>query len=273
MIDARRVINLLASSFALIMIGSATGAAAPDASGSSQPREGVGHCEGIEREASLRADQDRLLARLGGLTTLRGPDDLAALAAVGHWMLPTHLHVNFRNLGFAIARPEAIFEKQFYSGNPGMLLYQSLATTPIEEHVDPYRMNFPYALVGWAHGVMYTPGDYPTSPDLCVSQSDWFVHEQGVHTLADWGFTAEPPAEAFLGERTGELFPLPTRAFGATHGRFWDIHVWMDPAGGPPVISVLRPFGHIHGAAEPPDAFFYPGADSYVAEDPMEHEN
>lgn len=253
------------------MSSSVIATAVPDASGSSQPRDGVGFCENLDRETSLRADQDRLLARLGGLTTLRGPEDLAALAAVGHWMLPTHLHVNFKNLGVAIARPEAIVEKQVYSGNPGMLLYRSLATTPVGEHVDPYRMNFPYVLAGWAHGVMYTPGEYPTSPDLCVSPADWFVHEQGVHTLPDWGFAAEPPAEAFLGERTGELFPLPTQAFGPTHGRFWDIHVWIDPDGGAPVISVLRPFGHIHGAAEPPDAFFYPNAGSYVG-DPMAHD-
>lgn len=263
---------MLALSSALFMTGAAVASAAPDASGSSQPRGGVGYCEGAERESSLRQDQARLLARLGGLTTLRDAGDLAALAALGHWALPTHLHVNFKNLGVAIARPEAIFEKQVYSGNPGMLLYRSLAETPLGEHIDPYTLNFPYVLAGWAHGVMYTPGEYPSSPDLCLSESDWFVHEQGVHTLPDWGFAAEPPAEAFLGQSSGELFPLPTRAFGPTHGRFWDVHVWRDPEDGPPVIAVETPFGHIHGALPPVDSFFYPGADHYENGDHQSHD-
>ncbi|MFE3194769.1 hypothetical protein ACFXHA_37595 [Nocardia sp. NPDC059240] len=249
--------GLLAATFALLITGSAVAAADP---GGRAPEPG--YCEGAEREASLMQDQQRLLARLGHLTRLNDWGDVAALAAVG-WMLPTHLHVNFENTGLAIARPEALLEKEARSGNPGMAVYRSVSQDSLAAQINPYQANFPYELIGWAHGIMYTPGVYPTSPDLCISKSDWFVHEQGAHTFPDFGFVAEPPREDYLGQSAGDLFPLPTKAFGPTHGRFWDVHLWLDPQGGPPATGIERPFDYIPGAPMPHDSFFFPEQPDY----------
>lgn len=210
----------------------------------------------MERDASLRADEANLLARLGRLDTLRGPADLASLAALGY-ALPVHMLVSFHNMGVSFARPEAILEKEVRSGYPGVVIYRP--NPAAVDVADPYRPAFPYELVGWGHGVRYTPGVVPTSRDLCVNPADWFVHEQGVHTLPTWGFAAQPPPERFRGEVPGEIFPLPLAAFGPTHGRFWDIHVWRDPAGGTPVVGIHRPFDHIAGLPMASDtSFFYP---------------
>lgn len=256
MTDVWRRAGVLVAAFTLITAGTA-GLATAESDGP-EP----GYCSGPERDASLLLDQQRLLDRLGHLTTLNDMGDVAALAAAG-WMLPTHLHVNFENLGLAIARPDAIVEKEARAGNPGMVVYRSLAQTPVEEHIDPYTPNFPYVLIGWAHGLMYTPGVYPTSPDFCISKDDWFVHEQGIHTFPEWGFIAEPPAEDYLGQSAGDLFPLPTKGFGATHGRFWDVHLWLDPNGGVPGTGIERPFDRIAGAPMPDDAFFFPDNRAY----------
>ncbi|MFC9995497.1 hypothetical protein [Nocardia sp. NPDC127526] len=260
MTRAWRMSGILAAAFAMIVIGSsAVAVAEPDRS---DPEPGF--CEGAERDASLLRDQEGVLARLGRLTTLNNWGDVLALAAAG-WSLPTHLHVNFENLGLAIARPNALIETQARAGNPGMVVYRALADTPLPEHIDPYTPNFPYVLIGWAHGLQYTPGVYPTSPDFCISKEDWFVHEQGVHTIPDWGFVAEPPQEDYLGQSPGDLFPLPTKAFGPTHGRFWDVHLWLNPEGGVPGTGIERPYDRIPGAAMPEDAFFFP--DKRVYED------
>ncbi|MFG1790142.1 hypothetical protein [Nocardia sp. NPDC049149] len=215
----------------------------------------VGYCDGEARAASLRADEARLMARLGHLTTLRGPEDLAALAALGY-AVPMHMLASFEGIGTSFARPDAIMDQQVRSGNPGALLYRPNPDLPYTG--DPYRPAFPYELAGWGHGVMYTPGAYPRSTDLCIAQEDWFVHEQGVHSALDWGFTAQPPPERYRGESAGEMMPLPMVTPGATHGRFWDIHVWRDPAGGTPVLAMQTPFHHIPGIHGDDSAFFFP---------------
>ncbi|MFI9510767.1 hypothetical protein [Nocardia sp. NPDC052566] len=216
----------------------------------------VGNCDGEARTASLRQDEKRMLARLGTLTVLRGPEDIAALAGLGY-AIPMHMLNSFENIGTSIGRADAILDQQVHSGNPGVLVYRANQKVPYTG--DPYRAAFPYDLIGWAHGIMYTPGALPTSPDLCVSQLDWFIHEQGVHALPDWGFKPQPPPEHYRGEEMGDMLPLPTAALGPTHGRFWNIHVWRDPTGGPPIISVQYPFGYIAGLPTKPNTtFFYP---------------
>ncbi|MFI5776642.1 hypothetical protein [Nocardia sp. NPDC051570] len=222
----------------------------------SQPQvNGVGYCDGEARDASLRQDEARLMARLGRLTTLRGPDDLAALAALGY-AIPLHMLASFEDIGTSFARPDAIIDQQVRSGNPGVLMYRPDPGLPYDG--DPYRPQFPYQLIGWGHGIMYTPGAVPPSADLCVAQEDWFVHEQGVHSLLDWDFIPQPPPERYHGEVAGDMLPLPMVAPGATHGRYWDIHVWHNPTGGTPALSVLSPYEHIPGLPAKLADFFHP---------------
>ncbi|QIS16177.1 hypothetical protein [Nocardia arthritidis] len=216
----------------------------------------IGFCDGEARTAALRQDEARVLARLGNLTTLRGPADLAGLAALGY-PVPPNMLTSFVNLGVTIARADSFIGQQVRSGNPAALFYRPNPQVPYVK--DPYRPAFPYQLIGWEHDTAYTPAALPTSPDLCVSQLDWFVHEQGVHALPDWTFTPQPPPEHYRGASSGDPVPLPTSAFGPTTGRYWTIHVWRDPAGGPPTISVQRPYDYIPGVSIRPNAtFFYP---------------
>ncbi|MGY2060994.1 hypothetical protein ACW9HQ_39510, partial [Nocardia gipuzkoensis] len=123
--------------------------------------ERTGYCEGPARDASLRADQANLLARLGRLTTLRGPGDLSELSNLG-WSVPAHYYASFQGMGVGITRPSTLSDREIRSGYPAMLSYRPINPQPPG---DAFAMNFPYELIGWAHSLPYSPGAYPTSPD------------------------------------------------------------------------------------------------------------
>lgn len=228
--------------------GQVTAAAAP-----------VSTCSDEVRTAALRSDQERLVRLVGDLETLRGPLDLARLAAQLGYGPYAHGFVSYEGIGVTMVHPIRSLEvlgvpvTTVTSGVPFGLLYRPGSG----DITDPAVPDFPYRLAGWFYSATYTPGVAPASPGWCVEPSDWFIHERGVHRLPDFDMVMQPPTEDWYGQREAPVgLPVPP---GIPHGRVWDLHVWLDRESGTPRLGPETPFGNIPGArGHAQMAFRYP---------------
>lgn len=175
-------------------------------------------CDAGQRAASLAADQRRVLDRLGSLRVLNGPQDVVALAALGGWGPDSHGWVQYRGVGVGLLnlpRSLDIIAKQIdgvtagtitrdavTSGQPTGLFYRSL--NPAAVHDDPYTPSFPYELVGWFYGAVYTPGLTPIEHGLCVYPTDWGFHERGVHAFPTFDMVTQPCGRGLGGAGAGQ---------------------------------------------------------------------
>ncbi|MFB8005181.1 hypothetical protein [Nocardia sp. NPDC056000] len=257
-----RTTLVVAAGAALTAMQSGTGTAGP-ADPAPVP------CSDQARASSLERDRDLLLARLGPLRTLRNPAEMMSLVAAG-WAVPSHGMVTYSGMGMTMADPILSAEivgtsiagvtsglpapQTVFAGRPLVLFYRSLAQSG--DLADPYVPHFPYELAGWAHLAKYTPGVLPAS-DMCLDARDWAVHERGVHVLPSFEMRMDPPTESARGQDPGALESLIPIPFGIPHPRMWDAHIWLDPAGGTPVTSLMDDVAPIDGAAAT-DSFYYP---------------
>jgi len=121
----------------------------------------------------------------------------------------------------------------------------------------PDTTNNPYTFIGVAYTQLYDPDERPIMG--CIPSDAWFVHEAGYHLQTGQMFPT-PPAEGPIAGSANMLTRPPGARPGQRmlwHPRLWDLHVWIDPAGGPPVMSIYRP-GGVPGLALPPVVFFRP---------------
>lgn len=129
---------------------------------------------------------------------------------------------------------------------PTLLFYaprQRAVGEPLPDYIadmaDPASDNDPYTFIGVAYARQYDPANRPLLG--CVPSDAWFVHEAGYH-LNDGRMRFANIAD----NQTGTANTLlPTRAppagWTVWHPRLWDLHVWLDPAGGPPILSIFEP--------------------------------
>lgn len=194
---------------------------------------------------NLLRDQQRILGAFDV------PNPQIALAPLGY--APSHGFVSFNGNGVTFAKVLTM-DGPPRIGEPQVLMY---APTPgnISRIAEPFVADPPYTLIGWGYTARYVPGQIPFF--FCFPAESWFVHEAGWHTL-DGGFDATPPPEATPGAAPAPATP-PTINIGAWHTRFWDIHLWVNRAGGLPGIGVLNPTGAPTGGTPlPGNAFFTP---------------
>ncbi|PAJ74521.1 hypothetical protein CJF42_09880 [Pseudoalteromonas sp. NBT06-2] len=180
---------------------------------------------------------------VGGFKTLNNDFERMLLSFFRGYHIPTHQAVSFADLGVAIAKPSGALGTIRYSGSPTLLIYKPNSAT---DTTDPFHFDYPMTLVGWAYSSAYKPLNRPVVPGLCLSRKDWFFHEQGVHPFSDWSFFETPPSEPWVGASAGSPIQ-PYGPFGLYHGRFWDIHVFLDKSTGVPKISQTKPSLGISG--------------------------
>ncbi|MCX4098274.1 hypothetical protein [Nocardia sp. alder85J] len=243
-------------------------------------------CTAQERADSLTADQQRVLNRLGHLRTLNGPDDVMQLAALGAWGPDSHGWVQYRDVGVGLLNlPRSLdiiargidgvtagttARDTVVSGEPTGLFYRSLNPNP--GYDDAYTPSFPYELVGWFYGAVYTPGITPIENGLCVYPTDWGFHERGVHAFPNFDMVMQPPAEPWMGADPGTIpLALPNPP-GLVHPRAWDLHIWLVPGEDTPITGALDTAqtiaGHDGGI---PESFPYPQGPTAVGPDLPEH--
>ncbi|MBT5497662.1 MAG: hypothetical protein HOK54_18130 [Alphaproteobacteria bacterium] len=129
---------------------------------------------------------------------------------------------------------------------PTLLFYAPRLRAPgeavgdyVADMADPNSNNAPYTFIGVAYATQYDAANRPLLG--CVPSDAWFVHEAGYHFRdGTMGFAN------FADNQTGTQninLPPPTWPLRATlwHPRLWDLHVWFDPAGGPPILSIFEP--------------------------------
>jgi hypothetical protein len=241
-----------------------------------------------DTRSALAAEQAHILERFGGLTRIQ--DILAA----GY--IPTHGAASIENVGVAFTRivdvpvlmpgAPALPPKE---GEPNLLMFAPAsgatdtvtvcpvpaipdrpcpvdlvaATRPGSPAVtDALWADEPYVLAGWGYTARIDSGagaafplDQP--PTLAfVTPQQWFVHEAGWHNLdgtfaIDRGLIDPPGAPSHAKDGPPQLHA------GAPHGRFWDVHLWVDRAAGVPVVSMSSPTP-IAGITVPPGSFAYP---------------
>ncbi|MBF6175881.1 hypothetical protein [Nocardia blacklockiae] len=243
-------------------------------------------CDAGQRAASLAADQRRVLDRLGALRVLTGPQDVVALAARGGWGPDSHGWVQYRGIGVGLldlprsldiiakgidgVTAGTIARDAVTSGQPTGLFYRSLNPNPVYD--DPYTPSFPYELVGWFYGAVYTPGITPIENGLCVYPTDWGFHERGVHAFPSFDMVTQPPAEEWVGQDPGTIPAAAPNPPGLVHPRAWDLHIWMVPGSDTPITGAVNTAqavaGHDGGI---PASFPYPDGPTAVGPDLPEH--
>jgi len=134
----------------------------------------------------------------------------------------------------------------------------------IDRTLDGWR---DWPVIGFGYPINFDPCNKPMI-DECVPDDAWFIHEAGYHhsligdggmTLADdnhlcrftpgWiqlGCLGAPRDVTTVDHGVGcediDMGDLETHINRIRHGRFWDLHVWFDPEGGPPVAAIDDPF-------------------------------
>ncbi len=230
-------------------------------------------CTARERATDLVADEQRVLTRLGHLRTLTGPQDVAQLAALGAWGPDSHGWVQYHQVGVGLldlpnsmriiaqnltgVTAGSVKRDTVTSGSPTGLFYESL--NPAANHGDPYNPAFPYMLVGWFYGGVYTPGITPITNGLCMYPTDWGFHERGVHAFPNFDMVMQPPAEQWMGQSPGSIPVAVPNPLGLVHPRAWDLHIWLVPGSNTPVTGALdtaQPVLGIDGGI--PESFPYP---------------
>ncbi|MEV0292117.1 hypothetical protein [Nocardia sp. NPDC050710] len=245
-------------------------------------------CGADERAALLAADQQRVLDRLGPLRVLNGPADVVALAMLGGWGPDSHGWVQYENVGVGlldlprsldiIARSldgitaGTVIRDAVTSGQPTGLFYRSLNPNP--NFTNPYTPTFPYELVGWFYGAVYTPGITPIENGLCLYPTDWAFHERGVHAFPNFDMIHQPPEEEWLGQNPGSIpLALPKPA-GLVHPRAWDAHIWLTPGGDTPITGSLNTAQYVPGHdGGIPSSFPYPDGPTSVGPRLPEHQD
>ncbi|MEC8202969.1 MAG: hypothetical protein VX075_05675 [Pseudomonadota bacterium] len=103
---------------------------------------------------------------------------------------------------------------------------------------DTTSANNPYKLIG----VAYTTGYDPDARLLLgwVPSDAWFVHEAGYH-LRDgrMRFSSITDGQTGTAGNPAPDLPIPGNA-ALRHPRLKGLHVWFDPAGGPPILSIFE---------------------------------
>jgi quercetin dioxygenase-like cupin family protein len=197
-------------------------------------------CPGPKRMATLRAEQQAVLATVGRFRTLRNKADLDALAQPPTgFSFPTHQYTSFKGVGLSILNPAG----RIGPGAPNFLFYSPRKGANAK---DPRGPDFPYELVGWGYGVPYAPDRIP-SVLPCVGVEDWHIHERGVHDEKTGGMVVMPPAESSFGASGGTLGDPPALrpVVGFPHARAWTTHFWLESSG-IPRSEILDP-------TDPPD--------------------
>ena len=160
--------------------------------------------------------------------------------------LPAHLDAVIAGCGYTLARDHHIPHGYSDLTEPLLLFYDSS---------DSVRGR----LIGWAYPLDYEPCDWPSLPG--VPEEAWFVHEAGWH-LSDGDMILTPPEEEYAGQLDMDDEPESRPTGGLVwHGRTWDLHVWVNPTGGVPVMSIFEPFGYLRDSEVltlDDGAFFYP---------------
>lgn len=241
-------------------------------------------CTVREREADLRDEQAVVLDLVShygpeegrDLTTLDGPEDMAALAQGDPksgtiYSLYDHAFVSFKGMGLAIINTgdngtDPADPTRRRTGKPDLLLY---APDPnAADATDPYGPDFPYKLAGWAYSPAYDYNQHPKFLGDCITRADWFVHERGIHPTDTWGMMAVPPEEKVHGQNPGQDPIPPTECddprtiatelcpLGIQHPRIWDIHLWLGQLAAS--VSMLSPRAIAGIDPEKGKAFFYP---------------
>ena len=129
---------------------------------------------------------------------------------------------------------------------PSLLLFAPRQRSNGETNVDyladmrdTTSANNPYTLIG----VAYTTGyDSDARQRLGWVPSDaWFVHEAGYH-LRDsrMRFSSITDGQTGTAGNPAPNLPIPGNAV-LRHPRLKGLHVWFDPAGGPPTLSLIEP--------------------------------
>lgn len=228
------------------------------------PATGLADSTSSCRSEQLAGAQRQVLHMLGegsapDLTSLEGEADLAALAALGYGFYD-HQQASVRGMGWAVV--DTAFGTPPNAGRPSVVFY-----APSGENVTAPRdgFDFPYQLRGWAYAFPYRHLENPQQhkqPILgCLDSSEWFLHEQGIHTFSDGGFIPVRPRDDEPRGAKDSDCPGPECPESAppdySHGRLWDLHVWRAP--GVPTVSMTNPGPKIPGI-DPliGKAFFYP---------------
>ncbi|MED5360640.1 MAG: hypothetical protein VYD85_19795 [Pseudomonadota bacterium] len=103
---------------------------------------------------------------------------------------------------------------------------------------DTTSANNPYKLIS----VAYTTGYDPDARLLLgwVPSDAWFVHEAGYH-LRDgrMRFSSITDGQTGTAGNPAPDLPIPGNA-ALRHPRLKGLHVWFDPAGGPPILSIFE---------------------------------
>jgi hypothetical protein len=210
-------------------------------------------CQGADAPGAAWArNQSDIVGQFGGLTTIE------RIAAAGY--VPTHFTADgsqkvFRGMGVAFARridvlgtTNIVPSLPIRTDSPNLLLFSPGSRVDDDSTLAPALATF--SLVGWAYttNLSSSPIDHPPLVN-CFPLHEWFIHEQGAHTV-DGGFTPGPGP-----------FPI-----GLRHARLWDLHVWSRPSGVPAlgIFNHSGPGGSVRpadGFAAPAASFFYPEFD------------
>jgi hypothetical protein len=219
-------------------------------------------CVPGQMTTDLRADQARVLAFLGPLTTLTGPQDTVALAVKGYEIKP-HAQASLSGMGFAVARLPSLAGVAGGTtgplgmpvlGTPSLLMYAPTipASAPSGAATDPIA-DYPYTFVGWAYTGDFNPAVRPTVG--CFAWDSWFLHEAGWHEPSGAFTPTPPPGEAT--PCTGIINTPPFRFLPvAWHPRFWDLHLWVNTTTGTPTVGITHPTLTIPGWPTVPAGFF-----------------
>ena len=147
---------------------------------------------------------------------------------------------------------------------PDLLFYaprEQRAGETLADYMDdvsaPDTTNNPYTFIGVAHTQLYDPDERPIMG--CIPSDAWFVHEAGYHLDTGQMFLTPPNDGGVPGSANMLVRPPPPRPNGRMfwHPRLWDLHIWINPAGGPPIMSIFHP-DDLPGLALPPAVFFRP---------------
>jgi hypothetical protein len=221
-------------------------------------------CTRGERLRTLAYEQRRVLKLVGRFRVIRNAADLAALGVPNpttgtvYNLLP-HMYDSMLGMGFTVVNAGA-----GGPGKPTLLLYRP--DSDGKSVTQPFVPDFPYRLAGWGYVSPYTPGQAPTwtagDPGIrCLLPTDWLIHERSVHPATTWQNIAVPPVEQYKGQVAGSTAPTAAECqcvVGLSHGRFWDVHIWLGREG-VPTVTMFNP-GKLIPGFDPKVGlgFFYP---------------
>ncbi len=197
-------------------------------------------CSPAKRRDTLRAVQAEL-TRAVPLELESLDKALAVGGPLERWQL-SHGHVVLAGAGgVAVQNLEAA------APLPQVLVYAPSPASAPESWLDFEGEEGPYRLVGWGYVAPYEPGSGAPAR-LCVSPSEWWVHEAGWH-LMNGGMVLTPDARA----------EPPRPELGSEvdfwHPRVWEVRFWRGEDG-VPEAALHNPGARRGGLDLPEGAFF-----------------